>query len=230
MTGCDDPRIDELLAAYALGSCSEEEAAAVAAHLPGCAACRATLAELELPRDALLGDLPPLAPPPHLKAAVMDRVAAEAELFDAASRRPRPARRRRLRLLAPLAGLAAAAVLAVALIAGPDDEGPATRTVIGQVDARRAPGATAKLVVTGDDGRLIVAGMPDPGRGRVYEVWLRRGTQAPRATRALFSVDRTGAGETAVPGIDTADQVLVTSEPAGGSTRPSRAPLLVADV
>ena len=119
----------------------------------------------------------------------------------------------------PLAG--------VALLRGGGDT-PATRTIDAQV---RTPGGSAQIVVEGDRARLVVRGLPDPGRGRVYEVWLRNGTGAPRPTASLFSVDRTGAGETSVPGgVGAGDQVLVTSEPACVSTSPSRVPLVVAAV
>ena len=73
--------------------------------------------------------------------------------------------------------------------------------------------------------------MPSPGRGRVYEVWLLSGAGAPKPAGALFSVDRAGSGSAAVPGsLDGVDQVLVSSEPAGGSQQPTRMPVLAAEV
>lgn len=236
MTGCTDPAIHELLGSYTLGACPEADAERVRAHLDACAACRDELRELAIARDALLTDVPPQAPSPALKASVMDRVRADAELFGAAApqRRPEPARRGwlggRRGALAFAAALLIALLAGVALLRGGEDA-PSARTIDAQVDARRAPGGSARIIVEGDRARLVVRGLPDPGRGRVYEVWLRTGTGAPRPTAALFSVDRTGAGETSVPGgVDRVDQVLVTSEPAGGSTRPSRVPLVVATV
>jgi len=233
MTGCTDPGIHELLGAYTLGACPDDEAARVRAHLDDCATCRGELLELSVARDALLTDVPPQAPSPALKASVMDRVRADAELFGAATpQRAEPARRRRW-FTGGLGAVAMAAVVLIALIAGSavlrgGGDTPATRTIDAQV---RTPGGSAQIVVEGDRARLVVRGLPDPGRGRVYEVWLRNGTGAPRPTAALFSVDRTGAGETSVPGgVRGVDQVLVTSEPAGGSTSPSRVPLVVAAV
>lgn len=237
MKPCPDPRFDELLAPYALGACPPDEADRVRAHLELCPACALTLHELSAGRDALLTDVPAQAAPPELKARVMDRVRADAELFGAAGQRPSPAPRRGLaqRLRLPALGLAAALIVAlvvgtVALTGGGSDRGE--RTIPAQVNARTAPGASAELVVRDGRARLVVSGMPDPGAGRVYEVWLQRGDAAPQPTSALFSVSAgDGAGETSIPGdIGDVDRVLVTSEPAGGSQQPTRAPVIVAAV
>ena len=238
MTHCDDPNIEDLLAPFALGACPDDEADLVREHLHDCATCRDTLAELSIGRDALLTDVPERAPSAALKAQVMDRVHADAELFGAATPRrtpaPVPSRfawlRRPLPLLATAAAMLVAVVIGVSQLGG-GDGAPGSRTVPAQVDTAQAPRGSAHLVVDGGRARLVVAGLPDPGRGRVYEVWLRTAGGTPRPTSALFSVDRTGAGETAVPGdISGVDQVLVTSEPSGGSTSPSRVPLVVATV
>jgi hypothetical protein len=63
--------------------------------------------------------------------------------------------------------------------------------------------------------------------GRVYEVWLSRGGGDAQPTSALFDVTAAGNGETAVPGnLHGIREVMVTSEPQGGSVRPTRAPLI----
>lgn len=240
MMPCPDPRFDDLLAAYALGACPPEEAALVRDHLDGCTVCAATFADLSVAREALLVDVPAQAPSDALKLRIMDGVRAEAELFGAAKpvreRASQPSRFAWLRL--PTPALAGAAALLIALAVGISQigggsGGPArgSHTVTAHVDAAQAPGASAHLVVDGTRARLVVRGLPDPGRGRVYEVWLRNGDQLPRPTSALFSVSRSGTGQTSVPAdVTQIDQVLVTSEPAGGSTKPSRVPVVIADV
>jgi hypothetical protein len=253
MTDCADPHWNELLGAYALGACTPDEQEALREHLRGCPACTAELLELGAAREALLTAVPRATAPPELKSRVMQQVRADAELFAAAKAReggaeqqphdaPQPERGERLGWLrrpVPLAIAAACAVvLAVggalggALVGGEDGSSPATRTVAAKVDSAQAPGATARLVVSENGGsRLVVSGMPSPGRGRVYEVWLLSGAGAPRPAGALFSVDRGGGGSAAVPGsLDGVDQVLVTSEPAGGSRLPTRTPVLAAQV
>jgi hypothetical protein len=247
MTRCPDPAIAELLGAYALGACTEPEREAVRAHLGGCAACTRELADLALARDALLTDVAAEPAPPAMKERVMAQVRAEAELFDAAraARRepPAPARRGTLgrlagRLRAPVpAAAAVAGALALAVAGGvvgaglSDGGGAPARTVAASVDALQAPQGRARLVVRDGRGALVVSGMPAPGPGRVYQVWLRRGAGTPVPAGALFSVSRSGAGEAAVPGpLAGVDEVLVSSEPAGGSRAPTRAPVLAVRV
>jgi hypothetical protein len=72
----------------------------------------------------------------------------------------------------------------------------------------------------------MLAGMPQPPPGKIYEIWLSRGA-APQPTDALFGVTRHGRGAVAVPGsLRGVKEVLVTSEPLGGSTHPTSAPLI----
>ncbi len=96
-----------------------------------------------------------------------------------------------------------------------------------------APGhhATAELRKTGSRLELVVVGMPAPPPGRIYEVWLERGTEPPLPTDALFSVTRTGSGSVGVPGdLHGVSKVLVTDEPLGGSLKPTRTPVIVGSV
>lgn len=242
MSDCPDPRLRDVLGAYALGACPPAERDAVRAHLDVCPACTRELAELGGVREALLTAVPAETAPPDLKARVMRQVEAEAELFRAA--RPAPAeperstKRRGFARRVPLGAAAAVAVaLALAggvtgaLIAGDDGAAPASRTVAAQVDQRVAPGAHAALVTTGGQARLLVDGLPSPGPSRVYQVWLQSGDGPPRPAGALFGVSRDGRGAAVVPGdLRGVDRVLVSSEPAGGSLQPTRAPLLAARV
>ncbi len=253
MSECTEPRWNEVLGAYALGACPPDERQGMREHLRHCPSCTAELLELGAAREALLTAVPRDLAPPALKSRVMSQVRADAELFAAASARTgqdreAPARRSRrargggrlgwLRAPVPLA-IAAVACLALLVAGGVlggaltgDDGGTSTRTVSAQVDPQQAPGATARLVVSdGGGSRLLVSGLPSPGAGRVYQVWLRSGDEAPRPAGALFAVDRSGSGQAAVPGaLDGVDQVLVSSEPVGGSEQPTRLPVLAAQV
>lgn len=96
-----------------------------------------------------------------------------------------------------------------------------------------APGhhATAELRKAGSHLELVVVGMPAPPPGRIYEVWIEHGAEAPLPTDALFSVTRTGAGSVGVPGdLRGVSRVLVTDEPLGGSPKPTRTPVIVGSV
>jgi anti-sigma factor RsiW len=167
----------ESLGVYALGQLPPAEAAAVRAHLDGCPACRAELAEIE-PVVGPLGRVDPAhldtvpAPPAWLGDRIVARAGAEGT----------PARRGRTLLVAAaaaaLVGVAGAA--GYALGAGADDPVPrepvALRTADPAVDASAtvvphtwgveitlaadgfAPGAVYRVVVIDDGGRAVNAG------------------------------------------------------------------------
>lgn len=87
----DHRRLRELLGAYALGGLPEDAAAALGAHLDGCAGCRAELAEIAPLADVLrhvdadtLSELP--APPPDLGDRIRRRVGEERALVEARAR------------------------------------------------------------------------------------------------------------------------------------------------
>ena len=113
-------RLREMLGAYVLGGLPEDEATALRAHLDGCAACRAELAEIAPMADALRGvdsdvltDLP--TPPPDLGERLLQRVGEERTLVQARARREqrRHQARQRTRLL--LTAAAAVVVLTTAI-------------------------------------------------------------------------------------------------------------------
>jgi len=227
----------DLQSAYLLGACTEGEARVAREHLTGCNACAHSLDQLRPAREALLEAAPVRSAPAYLKDAVMAEVRREAELFDAAKApastpAARPRLWERLRSPLPALGLAAAAALAVVVVVGVTGSapGPLAPTVTvsdGEVDSRRAPGGNARLETEDGRVRLSVAGLPGPGPGRRYQVWLRTGERPPRSAQALFSVDAKGSASVVLPeGTGAADAVLVTSEPAGGSVLPSREPIV----
>jgi hypothetical protein len=86
-------------------------------------------------------------------------------------------------------------------------------------------GARAPLALLHDSGghaELTVSGMPEPPIGEVYEVWLDGPGARPRSTDALFTVTSAGNGSVEVPGnLRGVREVMVTSEPLGGSSPPT---------
>ena len=181
----------------------------------------------------------------------MTQVRADAQLFAAAREREqacagrRAARERRrgpgwLRRPVPLAAAAAcAAVLAVgagvlgAALVG-DDGGPARRAPSRRRSTRRRrPGARARARrrrTPATRGSSSTACRP-PGADACGRCGCAAAQDAPRPAGALFGVDAPGDGEAAVPGsLDGVDEVLVSSEPAGGSQQPTRTPILAAPV
>jgi hypothetical protein len=234
------PRNDDA-ASYVLRAMSDAECDAFQAHLGRCASCTAKVSELSFVGDALLSGVPQLTAPPVIRDRVMSVVRAESELLLAAGPeadrpvRPRAERRWSLAGFRPLPALALACLaLALgigggALLTGGDGGPVRARTVVAQVNAA---GATAHVRVTSDGAKLVMAGMPAPDDGRVYEVWLDRGGKStPEPTDALFSVSSQGNATVDVPGdLDGVKAVLVTDEPQGGSKIPTRTPVISASL
>lgn len=137
----------EGLGVYALGRGDADERAAVRAHLEGCAACRAELAELT-PLVGRLADVDPdrlddvPGPPPGLGGAVLARIAAEqARPADLADRR-----RRRTRMAAAVAAVGiAAAAFAVGWLVRPVPPAPPLEAVAVEVTEQGLT-ATADVV------------------------------------------------------------------------------------
>ncbi len=107
----------ESLGALALGQLPDEERVALAAHLEGCAGCRAELESLDaVARLMPLGDPERFGAAPQPPPALADRVAATIRSERRASRRRR--RRLGLALGAAIAAAATAAVLAIFVLGG----------------------------------------------------------------------------------------------------------------
>lgn len=230
------PRIDDA-ASYVLRAMPDGEWEQFATHAAQCAVCTAKIAELGFVSDALLNAVPQLSAPPEIRSRVMAVVHAESELLLAAgpmADRPisrEPARRFSLLRLRPWpAAVLATSLLALgigggALLVGGGDDPVASRTI---ACAAAPGGSSCQMRVSGDDAKLVVAGLSAPPEGRIYQVWLDRGTGAPEPTEALFSV-RKGRASVSVPGdLTGVKQVLVTDEPLGGSEAPTRQPVIAA--
>jgi anti-sigma-K factor RskA len=224
-------------AAYVLGALPEHEFESYREHLSGCAECAAEILALQPAADSLALGVVRVDAPVDLQARIMSVVGGEAELLRAAGHEadlpPRRRARWRARLQPALAATAAlAAGLAIGALAINGDTRTVTRTQTIEA-AVVAPGynATAALQKSGSHVVLVVTGMPAPPPGRIYEVWLERGTQAPEPTDVLFSVTHSGGGSAAVPGsLEGVSKVLVTAEPLGGSLKPTREPVIVASI
>lgn len=219
-------------AAYVLGALEPEEAEAFGRHLAGCVVCRDEVSAFQHTANALAMSPPQHPAPRGLKRRVMNAVRdTQADASQSVSRRRR---RPRTHFLIPRPALAAVAALAVvvvviaAIIASPDGSS-GTRTISAAVTG--SPGS-AQVNVSGGHAELVVRNFPQPPAGHIYEVWkLKRGAKVPSPTRALFSVNSSGAGDVGVPGnLDGVTKVLVTQEPAGGSLVPTTTPVIVASL
>lgn len=226
----DHERFRETIGAYALGALPEDERAELERHMATCHDCRREADELRVVVAQLPDSVERVQPPAALRSRIMTIVEAEARDRAAAEHaRARSENRSRWSaLLRPRAALVAACVLLVAGIAGgiavTGDSSP------GRWDADVVMAdASAELEMAEDGATLAVRGMPQPKTGRVYQVWLQRGSGAPEPTQALFSVDPSGNATVEVDApMEGVDAVLVTDEPKGGSRAPTRSPVIVA--
>lgn len=146
MNGPDAPehrQLRELLGSYVLGGLPPEAVSAVRAHLDGCPACRAELAELAPLAEELRGvDADALSdrpvPPVDLGDRIRARIAEERTVVQARARREQRRRATRQTTARLLAAVAAVVVLAAAVGAG---------TALGR--------STAPAVVAGPPARLV---------------------------------------------------------------------------
>ena len=219
------------LAAYLLGALPEDEATALERHLEGCERCRERERWLRSAVDMLPSSVEQVQPPPELRERLMATVRAEAEAERAGEPvRPQAPRREslweRLRFGMRPATAALAAVFIVAagiagfVIGSDDDGGGSGSTTVIQAQTRNA-----SLEKTGDSGTLQVDRLP-PRSGRVYQAWIARAGQDPESA-GVFDVAADGRGSVRIAkGLDSADEVLVTPEPPGGSPQPTANPVL----
>ena len=234
---------EESVGAYVLRALPEDEEVAFEAHLAACAICRDQVEDLRIATEALAFAAPPVVAPGNLRARVMQVVEQEAELLRAAGpeadkprAKPAPARPRRRTfsldwLAKPAFALPAAVVLlAIGAFAGltraPESESELI-SVKAQVSKKAAPNAEVHLHVGPTGATLVAENLPDPPRGRVYQVWVKRPDLDPEPTSTLFVPRGDGSAAAAVPGsLDGIDAVLVSHEPPGGSPKPTSQPIL----
>ena len=209
-------------AAYVLGALAPAEAEAFRRHIADCADCREEVTAFEQITDAL----PPAGAAQEVPRELRRRVMREVR----ATPKPAPAGRPRT-VRAPtrfsfawggaLAAVVVAVIVAVALSSGGSS---GTRVIQASV-------GSAELRVAGGHADLIVHRLPQLPAGRIYEMWVQRGSAQPTPTGTLFSTSSNGAASVGVPGsLDGVSAVMVTQEPAGGSLAPTSSPVIVTRV
>ncbi len=231
MAGEDHRRYEEDLAAYLLDALGEEEQRAFELHLRSCPACQAEERWLRGAVELLPSSVEQLEPPPALRERLMDTVRAEAAAEGIAAR---PSIRRRPRLgfvLRPALAFGAAALIAVGAGAGYliGNGGGGSTQAVATVPAKPTgvvPAARGEIVKSRGAAVIRVSGLR-PRRGRVYELWLvRKGSRTPEPS-SLFEVAGDGRGASGIPGgLEGVQEVMVSSEPEGGSRQPTTMPVL----
>ena len=235
-TGPEHDRWEDAAATYVLGALPDNERHGYEAHLKTCPTCRDEVDDLRVAAQALPVSPPPMLPPPALKARIMAEVEREAQLLASAAgptrAAPKPEKRRRfsfggaLALPRPALGALACALLAAGVVLGGVLFSSSARTVDFQ---STLPQASAELEIEGDGAILTAEALPAPPEGQVYMVWMQREDGTIEPTSALFTPRADGTATASVTGdLDGVENVLVNTEPPGGSPQPTSAPVLTA--
>jgi anti-sigma-K factor RskA len=219
----------EEIAAYLLGSLKPTEAADLERHLEGCVECRTELDWLRPAIQALPESVERVAPPPALRARLMEEVRADLKQSQAAAD---PAGREGFwsRIgggalgLRPIAGFAAFALVIAAIAGyaiGGGGSGGGTSTIV----SGHAPGVTARVVSNGDSGTLRLANVREIPPDKVLQAWVQREGRVISA-HSLFVADRNGTATAPIPDMHGVEAVMVTAEPRGGSSQPTSEPIV----
>ncbi|MCG5449601.1 MULTISPECIES: anti-sigma factor [Micromonospora] len=229
--------VHTLAGAYVLDAVDDVERAAFERHLAECEPCRVEVAELRETVARLADDTVIEATPPGLRERTLAQAARTPQLRvegAGASGGRQAGRWRRLTVAAAAAVLVAGGASAVTWTVSNDrisDEQASSeqaRQIAAVLDAPDArvferslpPGGAATVVVSRDRDRgvVLLRDLPAPGAGRIYELWLIRGSE-PRKVGQLAEGDR--ASTTVIGPVGEAGTFGVSNEPVGGSVAPT---------
>ena len=191
----------DLLPAYAIGSLEADELKRVEEHLLSCLVCRNESSVFQTVADELSLAAPAAAPSPDLRNRLMQRVHSvnTGRLQERERVVPQtPARPFWERLLPAwglaslflIVGLAASTLLLwqkVSQLEFATAPGGMRAVPLSATDS--APSATGFVLISadGEDGALVVDGLPPLGGSQEYQLWLIRDGQ--RTSGAVFSTD-----------------------------------------
>ena len=226
----DETHVLDLLPAYALGSLDADEVSRVEEHLLSCLLCRNESNDFQAVTEQLSLAAPAAVPSPDLKNRLMQRVRASHP-----QTRPslQPSSRPLLERLLPVWGLASL-VLIVALAGANfflwqrmdqlEFSTPGGMRAVPLSPPDASSNATGFVVIDadGDNGALVVDGLPPLGESQQYQLWLIR--DGERVSGAVFSTDEKSYGGTRIRAPRSLleySAVGITIEPSGGSPQPT---------
>src|SRR5690349_21283724 len=227
----DETHVIDLLPAYALNSLDADELQRVEAHLSGCLICRNESIALQSTADQLSLAVPLAAPSADLKDRLMQRVQATRP-------EPRPAAHPPVRswLARLLPVWSFASLILIFMLAGSNlflwqrfnklevATVPDRMRAVPISASDPASKATGYVLISadGDNGALIVDGLPTLDKSHQYQLWLIRNGE--RTSGAVFSTDERNYGGTRIRAPRSLldySSVGITVEPTGGSHQPT---------
>jgi len=237
-----------LSGAYALDALEDSERERFEQHLQRCEACRQEVRGLHDTATQLALAVARV-PPPQLRAQVLDAAARTGQNRPVSDHRaavqPRHARAPRRARAPRLLGVAAtAAVAAVAVVLGfttaatqhnldrAQAQEQAILAVLNAPDARivinrASVGGTGTVVFSRASHKMIftTAGLPPLPASKVYELWVL-GHDSARPAGLLPAPGNGGTAPLLASGLASGDQAGVTIEPAGGTLKPTKPPIV----
>jgi len=210
----------DLLGAYALGTATPEEAAAVRAHLPGCPRCQRELLRLQRTTAALVLAVEPMSPSPALRQ----------RLAHALEQRPAPARTTQPWWARPAIAWATAACLLVACLALLAWNLSLTRGASETFPIRTAEGKTIGMARYLRHEQVLILQfdqLPPAPADHIYQVWMiAAGSPIPAG-----SVPTPAARVALATDPHSVQQIALTVEPGPlGSPAPTTQPFAFVDL
>ena len=233
-----------LTGAYAVDALDADERAAFEAHLTSCEACAEEVVGLRA-TGAVLGLAAAITPDPAFGRRLMQQVRStrqQTPLADSETGRLLPMLRRARTTSRALLAVAAALVVLAGTLGGvavrEEHRVQVARTAAAEVasvlaapDAQTMSGQgqqgiSARAIVSRSKGSAVFVGqtLPDVGSDHALQLWVL-GDGQPRSVGVL------DAGAAIVAhGVQPGLRLGVTVEPAGGSTKPTTAPIMQMDL
>jgi anti-sigma-K factor RskA len=238
-----------LTGVYAADAVTGAELAEFEKHLERCATCTEEVRGLR-ETAARLGMVTAIAPPPGMKDQVL-AAASRTRQLPPSSRKlvalgaPRRVTRMRRAVPRPVAvaamsAMAAAVVVLAVFQVNTRDQlqqaqagGRAVAAILAAPDARietgtPSVGGTVTAVFSRNDSQAVVttADMPDPGGGKVYQLWVIN-TAGARSAGLISGSGVNPTSPVLADDVKPNDWLGITVEPAGGSTRPTTTPVVI---
>jgi anti-sigma factor RsiW len=221
-----DEAIHDLTPAYALDALDPHDEERYEEHLATCELCREELADLRDPVATLAYGVESPAPPPELRARILDRARAERSNVV-------PIRRRLPTALGVIAAVAATVAIALGLwaasVANDLDRERAVVAILADPGAKAIPleGANGRVVVT-DTGEaaLVVSGLVPAPEGKTYEIWVAEDGRLLAA--GVFDAKQERDVVRLTRPVPPGGGVAVTVENDGGVNMPTSDPIFTA--
>jgi len=235
----------EMIPAHALSALDAAEERALNEHLAACEECRRDLAEWEATAASLALSADPAEPSAQLRERILNQIKSPSNVLPVTS-----ARRNLWHSLGSFGAIAAVILFATLIIAvivlwqqnrrlqqenqvAQFVSSPGKTTVKELKGTTEAPAASAKILIDWQGhALLIVNGLPQPPKGKEYQLWFIEPNHPPKPAKT-FSTDTAGKGllEERVGEVAREYGVFaITLEPAGGVQSPTGAIYLRSDL